>query len=267
MMETSETKKKKICLLVPLLGPPVSLAFLNVEHCCYSPSQGMINRTPIVPDKVPPRAKPGAGAAKGDASLYPEYVDDPKGYFADNGRCIVDASLRRQYKIEEREMTEEEKMEFRNFQVFRLTIGVDRRNSNFQAMATSDFTSNQPFHHWLGTPFPLIEPFPHWCELLFGIRWYEHIICCVACLLHYQIMRSRPQLRYSMANWACQKYVSIVTFSASECTFGFCSGARLCGNYPNEYECYKFGVLETPERLREKAKKLGKTEKRTRKSG
>jgi hypothetical protein len=167
------------------------------------------------------------------ATLWPDHVPDPA-----NAIDINDI----------------QKLNWKQYQLFKTTLKIDRRDSVYQAFATSDFTNGSAAHNWLGAPFPIIEQRPTPGELIMSIRWYEHVGAFVSSLTFYAYIRGKPSARYAAASVAAQRGMCYWTFLMLEMGLGHRSSNRLRGCIENDYECEKYGVLENQQRLAEKAK-------------
>jgi hypothetical protein len=185
--------------------------------------------------------------------LYAEgKIMDPVGCVDSNGKPIFDASAHMQYNVTEKEMSDADKLAWRTYQLYKLTMKVERRDSVYQALVGSDYTNGQPTHHFLGAPYPVIEPNPYIGELLTGVRWYEHIFSAVSAIGYYQYIRTKPNIKYSYTSLHVQKWTFMFLYVFFEMCCMQRSLLRLQGRIPNEPECHKFGVLESKERLEKK---------------
>jgi len=195
------------------------------------------------------------------SKFYPEYLPDPVGCVDGNGKPIFDVSFTHKYTTKEKEMSDQQKLALKTFQLYRTAIKVERRDNILQALSGSDYTSASPRHHWLGTPWPIIEPNPHFAEVMIGVRWYEHGLALATGVLYFQFIRARPFIRYNATNWFMHKMAAYCMFGLMEGAMGFRSYCRLLGMFENTHESYKYGVYETPERLRFKHENWVKLEK------
>ncbi len=84
-------------------------------------------------------------------------------------------------------------------------------------------------------------------------RWYEHLVGPFLTVAAFTYQRVKPVIRYSSYNIRTIRGVSLFVTCFSEIVFGQRGQARLQGRVNNEYECDKFGVLESPARLKQKA--------------
>jgi hypothetical protein len=188
------------------------------------------------------------------AELYPSRIPDPANALDIHGKPVFDATFSHKYEVTEKEMSDVEKISWKQYQLFKATLKIDRRDSLYQAFATADFTNGSAAHNWLGAPFPVIEPRPTPGDNMYAIRWYEHLGCIALSLGFYAYIRAKPSVRYNVASIAAQRGMVWWTLVMCEMGMGHRAANRLRGCIENEYECERFGVLETPERLGEKAK-------------
>ena len=146
-----------------------------------------------------------------------------------------------------------EKLQMRNFQLWKVTSAIDRRDTVMQ-MYIQNETSTGGSHKsmLLGTPFPIVEPSPSINEAMTAIRWYEHMTAVVIPLCYNYWLKSKPRTRRSFTN---RTHLFMTMGNIFLLDFGMIhrSTSRLTGHSPNDYECHKYGVYETPERLAKKA--------------
>jgi hypothetical protein len=199
------------------------------------------------PDQMSPQK------AAAVAQLFPDHVPDPA-CIKDNGKPVFDATFTSTYKLTEKDMSEPELLAWKNFQLYKTSMKIDRRDSVYMALAASDYTNFKVSDHWLGAPYPIIEPNPFMAEVMFGVRWYEHIMSVFFGFGFFVWFRTKPTVRYSPLNVFVQKCSILWMFVMMEMNWGYRSIARLQGRVHNEPECFKYGVVETPRRLEEKIK-------------
>ncbi len=180
------------------------------------------------------------------------YIPDPVGCVNPNGRPVFDASVPTVHNVTEKDMKETGKLMWRTYALWKTSLKVERRDSVYEALVAGEYSNLQAAHHFLGTPFPMIEPHPHIAEAFVAIRWYEHFISALISVGFYQYMRTKPVLRYSHLNMTVQKGFIWFCFVFFEFLMGERAIMRLAGKIENEAECYKFGVLETRDRLERK---------------
>lgn len=188
------------------------------------------------------------------AMLYPDKVPDPANAIDVNGKAVFDASFTHKYQVTEKDMTDMEKIMFKQYQLFKATLKIDRRDSIYEAFATADFTNGAQTHNWFGAPYAVIEPRPHIGDLFITIRWYEHIAAAATSVLFYAWIRGKPQTRYSGAYMNLQRGMLFWSFFMFEGALGIRAMNRLRGCLENDVECERFGVMESSFRLAEKAK-------------
>jgi hypothetical protein len=186
--------------------------------------------------------------------LYPDFISDAANGIDIHGKPVFDATNPHKYVVTEKEMTDYEKISFRQYQLWKTTMKIDRRDSMYEAFATSDYTNGSAVHNWLGAPFPIIEPNPTPGELMYAVRWYEHLGAILASCTFFAYVRGKPQVRYTGAAMTPQKGLIPFAFIFMEFMNGHMASSRLMGKVENEYECMRFGVVESPARLAEKAK-------------
>lgn len=174
-----------------------------------------------------------------------------------NGSDVFDASQTRlATSVNEKPMSDVESYNWRKFQLFRTLLKIERRDTVHEALSSSEYWGGRATHHWLGTPFPMIEPNPFMGEAMFAVRWYEHMFAMGAAILSHQRAASTPSVRFSGKGVGYANFAS--AFLVFEMCFMYRSIWRLTGQAPNEPECYKYGVYETPARLQQKAERWRK---------
>lgn len=179
-------------------------------------------------------------------------LEDP-GMINGNGKPIYDTSNHTRFTVSEKDMTDHQKMQWKNFQLWKSTLKIERRDHVIEAITTSDYPHSRMSHHWMGTPFPVIEPQPWVGEVFFALRWYEHALALMSSTIYWQYMSAKPAVRYFNMPWYSKKWITVALTLNCEFAFGYRAIWRLQGQTPNETECYKYGVLETPHRLAVKA--------------
>lgn len=192
------------------------------------------------------------------AALFPNNIPDPVGCLDAHGKPIFDATFSHRYRVSEKDMTDAQKMAWRTYQLYRLTMKVERRDSVYQAMMSSDYSNFNSVHHWLGTPYPIIEPHPFILEAFSGIRWYEHAISLSVGYVFFQVIRLKPNYKYTTLNPSANRAAMLMLMGMNEFLWAHRSVARLQGKMENHHECMKYGVMETPDRLQKKAENWAK---------
>ncbi|EPY39921.1 hypothetical protein AGDE_00657 [Angomonas deanei] len=129
---------------------------------------------------------------------------------------------------------------------------IDRRNEIYNGIANSDYTNFNLTYHMLGTPYPVVETAPTFYDAARGLRWYEHGISVAAGFTYHYWLSSKASMRYARTVTVTKATIGFGTFVLCELMFLYRSVFRLSGYMPNDYECRKFGVLETKERLEQK---------------
>ena len=158
--------------------------------------------------------------------------------------------------INEKPMSDVESYHWRKFQLFRTLMKIERRDTVHEALSSSDYWGGRATHHWLGTPFPIIEPNPFVGEAWAAVRWYEHMFAIGMGIFNHQRAAANPSVRFS--SQGVSKVHIMSTVLTLEMAFIYRSIWRLTGQSPNEPECYKYGVYETPARLQQKAERWRK---------
>lgn len=188
------------------------------------------------------------------AKLFPDYVADPANAIDINGKPVFDCTFNHKYEVTENEMSDFQKIAWKQYLLYKTTLKVDRRDTVYEALATSDTTNSSNLHNWLGAPFPVIEPKPSPGELFYTIRWYEHISALACSLGFYAYLRAKPSIRFSAAYIGAQRGAFYWTFGMLEFGLGHRASCRLRGTIENEREADIFGVVENKSRLEEKVK-------------
>jgi len=187
------------------------------------------------------------------AEYYPKYIPDPVHCVNSSGKPTLDVSHPYIYNITEKEgMSEIDRMAFKQFELYRLMQRMDRRDSVVQTFTTIDFTNGSTLQHYLGTPFPVIEPQPHIMEVYRAVRWYEHLISIGSGFVYYWWLTTKPNTRFGTLRYGL-KWLGLCVGFCIDWGWTYRALLRLTGQSPNDTECYKYGVIETPQRLREKA--------------
>ena len=183
-------------------------------------------------------------AALGDRLDDPAMVDN-------RGRVIVDVSQPFEQTLDptkHKTMSNEQKAAYKQYMLERTMLKIQRRDDHVAQHLNFNGDSVVRQSYSFGTPFPVIEPHPHIAECWYGIRWYEHGIVLGAAYLFNLSFRHRGL----MAKQSKHAALTVIVCGEFLVTH-YNSKKRLAGLAPNERECYKYGVLESNERLREKA--------------
>jgi hypothetical protein len=188
----------------------------------------------------------------GDRLFKDGYIPDPVGCVNTDGKPVFDATVPQLLNVTEKEMKDSSKMAWKVYQLWKTSLKVERRDSIYEALTSGEYSNMSAAHHFLGTPYPVIEPHPHIWEVCVAIRWYEHVASLLITAGFYNYMRTKPVMRYSHLNMIVQKASMWFCFFFMECLFGDRAWLRLQGKIDNEAECYKYGTLETKDRLEKK---------------
>ncbi|KAL7699381.1 NADH-ubiquinone oxidoreductase complex I 21 kDa subunit [Lotmaria passim] len=151
-----------------------------------------------------------------------------------------------------RELSDQEQLAWKSFQLWRTSMAIERRDSVYRTITNSDYTNFNITRHMMGTPYPVIDNTPSLLDCLAGIRLYEHGISALVAFAYSNWIYSKPSTRNLKMLGAAKFSISGGTFLMLELCFCYRSMFRLSGFLPNDYECRKFGVMETHERLEHK---------------
>lgn len=174
-------------------------------------------------------------------------------------RFVLDASQpKTATTVTEKPMSSTDLLNFRNFQLHQTLDRIERRDEvqgSLQSYSPDTFAANS-VNHFLGTPFPIIEPNPAFSESFACIRWYEHSMTVIASMVAHQVTSSSPATRFSIGSTAANGFLLLPLCMTS---YWFTRGQyRLKGLVPNEPEAYAYGTIESPERLAVKAERWRK---------
>lgn len=150
------------------------------------------------------------------------------------------------------ELTDQELLAWKTFQLWRTSMSIERRNNVYKDLINSDYTNPGLHNSILGSPYPVVENAVSMVDGVKGIRWYEHAFCIGASVGYCYWVKSKAAIRMARATGALYPLLFAITFGASEICCGYRSVYRLTGYLPNDYECRKFGVMETKEALEHK---------------
>lgn len=177
-----------------------------------------------------------------------------KGGVDTNGKPVFIATNHKRYMAtSDRQLTDQEQLHWKVFQLYKATLSVERRDSVYQSLTTSDFANYRLTEHILGTPFPVIEHEPSVWDCFNGLRWYEHTISASIGVGYNYWIRSKPSLRHVHIRGMSRSATLWMNVLATEMLFMYRSFWRLTGVAPNDAECKYFGVLEDSTRLKQKA--------------
>ncbi|CCW62442.1 unnamed protein product [Phytomonas sp. EM1] len=170
-----------------------------------------------------------------------------------DGKPVFVATVHRQYAPSvDRELTDQEKLSWKSFQLWRTAQSIERRDNVYKTIINSDFTNFNLDYHILGTPFPVVDDKTHFLDCMMGIRWYEHLISAFGGYGYALWARSKASMQSTRASFKANRTIFVSTFILAEVAFCYRSMFRLAGFLPNDYECRKYGVLEDKERLEKK---------------
>ncbi|KAK7197436.1 NADH-ubiquinone oxidoreductase complex I, 21 kDa subunit [Novymonas esmeraldas] len=153
---------------------------------------------------------------------------------------------------EDRELSDQEQLAWKSFQLWRTSLSIERRDSVYQTITNGDYTNFNLTRHIMGTPYPVIDNTPSILNTAAGVRMYEHGISFLVAYSYSMWVRSKASLRHVHLHRATRMSVSFGTFMFTDLCFWYRSMFRLSGFLPNDYECRKFGVMESQERLEQK---------------
>lgn len=152
----------------------------------------------------------------------------------------------------DRPLSDQEQLAWKNFQLWRTTMSIGRRDKIYNDVANSEYTNFHLAYHLMGSPYPVIEPNVGPVESFLAIRPYEHFISLAVSAGYALWMASKPSTRNVVSKGMTHRLICYLNFSMTEIAFAYRSALRLTGYLPNDYECRKYGVLESKERLEEK---------------
>lgn len=152
----------------------------------------------------------------------------------------------------DRELTDQEQLAWKSFQLWRTSMAIDRRDKVYESIMNSDYTSFRLSYHIMGTPFPVIEENPSVPETFKSVRLYEHAACATAAYAYSVWIRAKTSTRYARLMPQSRAALSYGSFLLGELCLMYRSSYRLQGYLPNDYECQKYGVKESKERLEKK---------------
>jgi hypothetical protein len=154
---------------------------------------------------------------------------------------------------ENRQLTDQEQLQWKSFQLFRSSLSMERRNSVYQSVVGVDTANIRSTTLVLGTPFPVIDASPSVYECFVASRWYEHATAFALTAGYSYWLRSKASLRASNLRSMTREVLGITNFLGFEFLFAFRSMQRLTGELSNIPECEYYGVMEDSQRLKEKA--------------
>lgn len=171
-----------------------------------------------------------------------------------NGKPVFIASEPSRYvPTQDRQLTDQEQLQWKSFQLYRTSVSLERRDSVYQSIVGVDSANMRITNLVLGTPFPVIDASPSMYDCFAATRWYEHLFCIGTTLAYSYWIRSKPSLRSANLRNMTREVISLANFVGCEFLMAFRSMSRLTGESPNEPECDYYGVMEDATRLQEKA--------------
>lgn len=176
----------------------------------------------------------------------------PGGVRADGKPIFIATEHRRYAPSKDRELTDQEQLAWKSFQLWRTTQSIERRDSVYNTIINSAYTNFNLNYHIMGTPYPVIEDCVHLVDCAKGIRWYEHGICAAAAFGYDAWIKAKLTTRAAQIRVNSRFSVFVGTFLMMELCFSYRSLFRLQGYCANDHECRKYGVLEDKQRLEKK---------------
>ncbi|KPA85547.1 putative mitochondrial hypothetical protein [Leptomonas pyrrhocoris] len=171
----------------------------------------------------------------------------------ETGKPIFVATEHTRYAAStDRELSDQEQLAWKSFQLWRTSMSIERRDSIYRTITNSDYTNFNISRHIMGTPYPVIDYAPSLTDCVAGIRLYEHAFSVLVALGYSNWIHSKPSTRNAKLLGITRFSVSGGTFLLTELCFCYRSMFRLSGFLPNDYECRKFGVMESKDRLERK---------------
>lgn len=171
----------------------------------------------------------------------------------DDGKPIFIATDHKRFSPSvDHELTDQEQLAWKSFQLWRTTQGIERRDSVFRTIINSEYTNFNLNFHIMGTPYPVIEDCVSFKDCLLGIRWYEHAMSAAAAYGYNVWIKSKATTRAAQIMPMSRSCIVWGTFVMVELCFAYRSLFRLQGYAANDHECRKFGVLEDKQRLEKK---------------
>lgn len=180
-------------------------------------------------------------------------------YNANTGKPVFVSASQSLYTASEREdLSNEDRINYAKIKLHRAIEAISRRDAVYHDLAQENYTGGSITYQVLGTPFPVIEPFPSIGECYSAIRWYEIALSLGAGLAWKINHRSTAQIRH-VRNPRAVRFFLPGLLSFSMYTFFANRGQdRLMGFAENEHECEKWGIYDSRENLERKAKNWAK---------
>lgn len=174
------------------------------------------------------------------------------------GKPVFVAASQSLYTARERDdLTNADRINFRTVQLQKAIESIARRDSVYHDLAQENYTGGSITYQVLGSPYPVIEPFPSVGESYKATRWYEvGISVAVPAAIQYTARHS-ARWRH-VRNYRMKFFLPTTTAFAFLTAFAIRGQNRLLGMAENEYEAMKYGVYDTPENLQRKANNWAK---------
>lgn len=175
------------------------------------------------------------------------------GGIREDGKPIFIATDHKRFSASaDRELSDQEQLAWKSFQLWRSTQSIERRDSVYRTIINSEYTNFNLNFHIMGTPYPVIEDTVAFRDCFTGIRWYEHIVCAATAYGYNMWILSKASTRAAQIMPASRGSIVWGTLFLMEFCFAYRSLFRLQGYAANDHECQKFGVLEDKTRLEKK---------------
>mgnify|MGYP007100808685 CR=1 FL=1 len=163
------------------------------------------------------------------------------------------------YNATERtDISNQDRMNYRISKLQRSLEAIVRRDAVYHDLAQENYTGGNITMQVLGTPYPVIEPFPHIMECYKSVRWYEHAAGVAGAVLWRLNARSNAITRWVKNPRTTRFYFPMMIYGITATVGAVRAQDRLMGLAENEYECDKYGVYDSPENLERKAKNWAK---------
>lgn len=178
---------------------------------------------------------------------------------SNTGKPVFISASQSLYTATDREdLSNEDRLAYANIKLQRAIEAISRRDAVYHDLAQENYTGGSITYQVLGTPFPVIEPFPSVGECFSAIRWYEWGFAAAVGLGWKLNLRSSAAFRH-VRNPRIIRFFIPACISMSFIAAGAARGQdRLMGFAENEHECDKYGVYDSPENLERKAKNWAK---------
>lgn len=152
----------------------------------------------------------------------------------------------------DRELTDQEQLAWKSFQLWRAAQSVERRDMVYNAIINSEYTSFHLTTHILGAPYAIVDTEPSVLTCIKCVRPYEHAFSLLVAYSYSIWIRSKPSAHIHRILGSTRRTAVFGTFVMTDMMFVYRSSMRLIGRAANDYECRKYGVIEDRERLEQK---------------